>query len=187
MSIESPKYEVLFKAGDFETRQYNPYIVAETVVDGDFESASSAGFRKLAGYIFGGNTSKQKIAMTAPVGMEQNKSEKIAMTAPVGQEQKGSKFVITFTMPSSYNLESLPVPKDKDVVLKAIPEKTYASIRFSGTWSKVRYEEHLALLNKWIDERHYEKLGDPNYARYNPPWTLWFMRRNEILIEIKKP
>ena len=187
MAIESPKYKVLFKSGDFETRQYDPCIVAETVVDGDFESASSEGFRKLAGYIFGGNTSQQKIAMTAPVGMEQKKSEKIAMTAPVGQEQRGGQFVITFMMPSSYTLESLPVPNDKDVVLKAIPEKIYASIRFSGTWSKDRYEKHLASLNKWIDEMRYEKRSDPNYARYNPPWTPWFMRRNEILIEIKKP
>jgi hypothetical protein len=187
MAIETPNYKVLIKAEEFETRQYAPFIVAETVVDGDFDSASTAGFKKLAGYIFGGNTSKQKIAMTAPVGMTESKSEKIAMTAPVGQELKNGKYVISFTMPSSYTLESLPIPNDKSVILKLILEKTYAAIRFSGTWSKSRYEEHLESLKKWIEQKHYESVGEPNYARYNPPWTPWFMRRNEILIEIKNP
>lgn len=187
MSIETPKYKILVKAEEFETRQYAPYIVAQTVVDGDFDSASSVGFRRLAGYIFGGNISKQKIAMTAPVGQAKEKSEKIAMTAPVGQELKDGKYVITFTMPSIYTLETLPIPSDKSVTLKSVPEKTYATVRFSGTWSQSGYEEHLASLKKWIEQKHYEVIGLPNYARYNPPWTLWFMRRNEILIEIKNP
>jgi effector-binding domain-containing protein len=187
MAIETPNYKILLKAEEFETRQYAPHIVAETIVDGDFDSASSAGFKRLAGYIFGGNISKQKIAMTAPVGMAENKSEKIAMTAPVGQELKDGKYAITFTMPSTYTLESLPIPNDKNVSLKLISEKTYASIRFSGTWSQSRYEEHLVSLKKWIEQKHYESVAEPNYARYNPPWTPWFMRRNEILIEIKYP
>jgi effector-binding domain-containing protein len=185
MAIETPQYSVLVKANEFEIRKYAPHIVAETVVDGDFDSASSTGFKRLAGYIFGGNVSKKKIAMTAPVGMAENKSEKIAMTAPVGQELKDGKYVITFTMPSAYNLDSLPVPNDKSVSLKLIAEKTYAAIRFSGTWSQSRYQEHLASLKKWIEKNHDEAIGEANYARYNPPWTPWFMRRNEILIEIK--
>jgi effector-binding domain-containing protein len=185
MGIETPEYKVLVKAEEFEIRQYKPFIVAETVVDGDFDSASSAGFKKLAGYIFGGNISKQKIAMTTPVGMAEDKSEKIAMTAPVGQELKNGKYVISFTMPGTYTLESLPIPNDKSVIIKHISVKTYATIRFSGTWSQSRYEEHLVSLKKWIEQKHYESVAEPNYARYNPPWTPWFMRRNEILIEIK--
>lgn len=185
MATESPSYTVLVHAEEFETRQYAPNIVAQTVVDGDFDSASSLGFRKLAGYIFGGNTSKQKIAMTSPVGMAQNKSEKIAMTSPVGQEIKDGKYVITFTMPSSYTLDSLPTPNDSAVSLSLVPAKTYVSVQFSGIWSESRYQEHLASLRKWITEKNYEAIGEPNYARYNPPWTPWFMRRNEILIEIK--
>jgi hypothetical protein len=184
MATETPKYKVLLKSDEFETRQYAPSIVAETVVDGDFDSASSTGFKRLAGYIFGGNVSKQKIAMTAPVGMAENKSEKIAMTAPVGQELRDGKYVITFTMPSSYTIESLPIPNDKSVRLKPVSEKTYAVVRFSGTWSESRYQDHLTSLRKWIEQRHYSALGEPSYARYNPPWTPWFMRRNEILIEI---
>jgi effector-binding domain-containing protein len=88
-------------------------------------------------------------------------------------------------MPNSCTLESLPIPNDKNVSLKPISEKTYAAIRFSGTWSQSRYEAHLASLKKWIELKHYEAVGEANYARYNPPWTPWFMRRNEILIEIK--
>jgi effector-binding domain-containing protein len=185
LAIETPNYKVLVKAEEFETRQYAPLIVAETFVEGDFDSASRIGFKRLAGYIFGGNTSRQKIAMAGPVGMAAKKSEKIAMTAPVGQGFKDGKYVITFTMPSSYTLESLPIPNDKSLSLKLISEKTYAAIRFSGTWSERRYNEHLASLKKWIEQKHYEVLGEANYARYNPPWTPWFIRRNEILIEIK--
>jgi effector-binding domain-containing protein len=185
MAIETPNYKVLARTGEFEIRQYEPRIVAQTVVDGDFDSASSVGFRRLAGYIFGGNASQQKIAMTAPIGTTEKKSEKIAMTAPVGQELKDGKYVITFTMPRTYTLESLPIPNDKSVSLQLIPEKTYASVRFSGTWSQKHYLEHLDSLKNWIKQTHYCVSGEANYARYNPPWTPWFMRRNEILIEIK--
>lgn len=186
MAVETPHYQVLSQADAFEIRQYSSSIVAETLVDGDFDSASSVGFKRLAGYIFGGNTSKEKISMTAPVGMKAGKSEKIAMTAPVGQTSKDGKFVITFTMPSTYTLETLPIPNDMNVRLKQVPEAIYASVRFSGTWSEARYEEHLTSLKKWIALKRYDVSGAPNYARYNPPWTLWFLRRNEILIEVKK-
>lgn len=187
MAIESPKYEVLFKAEEFEVRQYSPYIVAETTVDGDFESASTVGFKRLAGYIFGGNISKQKISMTAPVGMEKKSSEKIAMTAPVGQEKRGDKYVITFSMPSSYTLETLPTPNDRNVEIRSVPERTYASIQFSGTWSASRYQDHLNQLTGWMKQKNFDPIGEPNFSRYDPPWTLWFLRRNEILIEIKRP
>jgi len=183
MAIESPKYEVLQKESDFEVRKYAPYIVAETVVDSEFNSASNVGFRRLAGYIFGGNTSKQKIAMTAPVGIEK-KSEKIEMTAPVGLEQRNGKFVVTFSIPSEYTLESLPIPNDKAVILKSIGARTIAAIGFSGTWSQSRYEEHLVKLKKWIAQKNLNAIGEPIFARYNPPWTPWFMRKNEILMEV---
>ena len=186
MAIESPKYIVIEKDDQFETRDYEPYIVAEKTLDGDFNSASNLGFRRLAGYIFGANTLEQKIAMTAPVGIEQNKSEKIAMTAPVGQTGKDGKYNVTFSMPNSYTLQTLPTPNDKTVTLRAIPKKRYASLRFSGTWSQSRFEEHLALLRDWIKKKGFQIIGEPTYARYNPPWTPWFMRRNEILIEISR-
>ena len=169
MATETPDYKVVLKSDDFETRRYPPVLIAETVVDGDFDSASSAGFKRLAGYIFGGNISEQKIAMTAPVG----------------QMSKDRKFVISFTMPRSYTLESLPIPKDKNVTLKLVPEKTYAAICFSGTWSQSRYQAHLQSLRTWIEQQHFTALGEPTFARYDPPWTPWFMRRNEILIEIQ--
>jgi hypothetical protein len=183
MAVESPKYEVLNQDADFDLRKYSPYIIAETVVDANFDNASNVGFRRLAGYIFGGNTSKQKIAMTAPVGLKR-RSEKIEMTTPVGQELRQGKYVITFTMPSKYRLESLPVPDDKMITLKSVDSKIIAAVRFSGTWSQARYETHLAELKKWIEKKQLKVMGEPLFARYNPPWTPWFMRRNEILIEV---
>lgn len=168
MAIEIPRYEVMKKESNFELRNYSNLILAETIVDNNFDESSNIGFRRLAGYIFGGNTSKQKIAMTTPVG----------------QELRQGKFVISFTMPSNYTIESLPVPDDKNVSLKALGKREVAAIIFSGTWSQSRYEAHLVELKKWIKLKNLKVINDPIFARYNPPWTPWFMRRNEILIEV---
>lgn len=188
--IEEPKFKLLSQEGDFELRSYESRIVAETVVTGDFADAPSDGFRLLADYIFGNNKSKSKIAMTAPVAQEPQ-NEKIAMTAPVGQEkfdyesQKNS-WRITFTMPSSYNMQNLPTPNNDNVKLRELPPQIFAAIRFSGLNRKSRVEEKTNALKEWIKANGYrEKNTAPIYARYNPPWTPWFMRRNEVLIEIK--
>ena len=133
MAIQEPKYTVAKKDSDIEIRLYEPFIVAETVVDTtDFDEASNEGFRRLAGYIFGGNKVRQKIAMTSPVITEQSK--KIAMTAPVETERRGSSVRIAFTMPSEFTLETLPVPNDSSVTLRQVPGRKLAVIRFSGRW-----------------------------------------------------
>jgi len=186
MAIEEAKYAVITKDGDLELRQYEPNIVAETMVQGDFEKVGNEGFRRLFKYISGENQKKQAISMTAPVSQDAN-SEKIAMTAPVNQEKTGSQWRIAFLMPSAYTLETLPQPLDPKVLLKEIPARRMAAITYSGTWSKKRYEEKKALLELFIKKQGLKSIGEPVFARYNPPFMPWFMRRNEVLIPVQGP
>lgn len=184
MAIEKAKYTVLEKQDDFEIRQYESQIVAETYVEGELEAVGDEGFRRLYGYISGDNQKKQSISMTAPVGQESN-SEKIAMTAPVGQGKMDNRWRITFLMPAEYTLETLPQPTDSRVKLVRDPGRLMAAIRYSGTWSEAGYEENKALLEEFIEKRGLTKAGDPVWARYDPPFMPWFLRRNEVLIPIE--
>jgi len=185
MALEKPGYKVIEKEEKFEIREYKPYIVAETHVQGDFRHAGNMGFRRLAGYIFGNNKKKNRISMTAPVMMKGG-SEKIAMTAPVQQEFTGSEWRITFMMPSKYTLDTLPEPLDPLVKLMPEPGETAAAIRYSGTWSEQKHERMKLKLIEWIRTKGYEIIGEPVIARYDPPWRPAFMRRNEVLIPVKK-
>ncbi|CAB1059275.1 hypothetical protein D1BOALGB6SA_4037 [Olavius sp. associated proteobacterium Delta 1] len=184
MAIEKAKYTVLEKEDDFEIRQYDSQIVAETYVNGDLEDVGNEGFRRLYGYISGDNKKKQSISMTAPVGQEAG-SEKIAMTAPVKQEKKDNQWRITFLMPAEYTLETLPEPNDTRVKLKVDPGRLMAAVRYTGTWSEDGYEENRAWLEEYIQKRGLTKAGDPVWARYDPPFMPWFLRRNEVLIPIE--
>jgi hypothetical protein len=184
MAIEQPRYEILEKDGDIELRRYESYIVAETVVDADFERAGNEGFRRLADYIFGNNRSRQELAMTAPVA--QSATEKIAMTAPVNMHREGNSYRITFMMPSSYTLETLPEPINPQVRLREVPGEIVASLRYSGRWNLQRYEDHLHELESWIETRGWRPRGEPILARYDPPFKPWFLRRNEVLITLEE-
>ena len=185
MATEEAKYAVLEKEGHFELRQYEPCIAAETLVEGDFDEVGNAGFRRLFRYISGDNQARMPISMTAPVAQEK-RSEKISMTAPVTQ-QKGSKdWSIAFIMPAEYTMGTLPIPHDARITLRAIPARLLAAISYSGTWSESRYEEHKALLDKMVSERKLRTVGEYIYARYNPPFTPWFMRRNEVLVPVER-
>ncbi len=184
MAVEEPKYTVSIHEGAFEVRDYQPTVVAEVTVSGDQKSAVSRGFRLLAGYIFGGNTRRQSIAMTAPVAQERV-SEKIAMTAPVSQTPAGGAWVVRFTMPSAYSLETLPAPNDPRVKLKAVAAGRFAVIRFSGIANQASFAARSAELSDFIKAHHLRGVGPATLAQYDPPWTLWFMRRNEVLIPVE--
>jgi effector-binding domain-containing protein len=185
VAIEEASFTVIEQNGDIELRQYAPHIVAETTVEGTFDQVGSEGFRRLAGYINGENRTKQSIAMTAPVSQE-TQSEKIAMTAPVGQEKSGDRWRITFVMPSKYALDTLPEPIDSRIETKWEPGRLMAAVRYSGTWSRKGYEENKERLLAWIEERGFEQTGDPVWARYDPPFMPWFLRRNEVLIPVDR-
>ena len=192
MATEEPKFESLRKEDNIEIRRYVPVIVAETTVDGDMDTASGRGFQLIAGYIFGNN---ERIAMTAPVVAEvQSSAEKIAMTTPVSiepQNAEGSKMAgaqrwrIHFVMPSQYTLATLPKPLNPQVQLREIPAKTFAALTYSGINTESTTQEKTEQLLDWLKTQKIETIGKPQLARYNPPWTLPFLRRNEILQEIK--
>ncbi len=185
MAIEEAKYTVLKQEGQLELRQYEPHIVAETLVESDFEGAGNKAFRRLFNYISGNNESRQEIAMTAPVSQAE-KGEKIAMTVPVGQQLSGKNWVVSFMMPASYTLETLPKPKDNQVILRQVPEHYVAAIRYSGFWSQKSYNHHKQQLEAWIKQQSFKTTGEAIWARYNAPFTPWFFRRNEILVPVEE-
>jgi effector-binding domain-containing protein len=183
MAIEEAAYKVSKKENNFEIRDYAPHILAETVVEGDLEEAGNKAFNRLFRYISGENRSREKVAMTAPVSQEP-KGEKITMTAPVGQQRVQEKWAVSFMMPASYTLETLPAPEDPKVTLRQVPARRMAAVRYSGFWSEKNYLRYKLELESWIHEKGLPIVGDPLWARYNPPFTPWFLRRNEILIPI---
>ena len=187
MAVEEPKYSVLEKTPPFELRSYAPMILAEVQEEGDLDEASSRGFRIIAAYIFGQNQVSEKIAMTSPVAVEEQapKSAKIAMTTPVNIEANAGKWIVSFVMPSEYNLESLPKPLNSKVQLRQIPAVKRAVISFSGFYNENTVSEKTVELEQWMKTKNLQAAGAPKFARYNPPWTLPFMRRNEIMIDVR--
>jgi len=183
VATEEVKYQVLESSGDFELRQYESSLGAETTVEGDFHEVGNEGFRRLFDYISGKNRKKQSIPMTAPVSQEAS-SEKIPMTAPVNQEKVGGAWRITFLMPSAFTMETLPEPLDSRVKLVKIPGRLTAALSYSGTWSRDHYEGKEQRLKELIRQRGLKIEGEPVFARYNPPFMPWFLRRNEVLIPV---
>jgi hypothetical protein len=182
MATEEPQYTVIRTDAVFEVRRYEPYLVAETVINAAPEEAGSDGFRILAGYIFGKNKGARKIKMTAPVAQA---PARIAMTAPVAQSPVSGGYVVQFAMPREWSLETLPEPLDSRVVLREVPARKLAVIGYSGTWSQSRYEENLKILQNALAEAGLVWSGEPMWARYDPPWKPWFLRRNEIWLTLE--
>ena len=184
VGLEKAKYTIVEKQGKFEIRFYMPQIIAETIVEADFDDAGNIAFRRLFSYISGKNRKKESIAMTAPV-KQKIPSEKIAMTAPVNQQKSEGKYTISFLMPSKYTMATLPEPLDQNVLIREIPARKLAAIRYSGTWSRKRYEANTAKLEVFIREKGLRSTGEPIFARYDPPFQIWFLRRNEVLIPVE--
>lgn len=183
-SIEGGEYEVLEKKKDYEIRQYKPFLVAETdIQESDMRVGGNQAFSVLAGYIFGNNVSKEKIAMTSPV-LDEVKSEKIAMTSPVLDEVGfGGNRVISFLLPSKYTLDTLPVPQDDRVRLREIPARKMAVTSFGGFWSEKNFTKHYNKLTKALSGDGIKFQEGFTRASYDPPITPPFLRRNEILVE----
>lgn len=192
MATEEPKYTVLNQVDDFELRRYDPQIVAQTWVSGGQKQAGNRGFRILADYIFGNNTApsgeSSKISMTSPVKMQpqradSDKSQKIAMTSPVAMQEQDGKWRVRFVMPSKYTMQTLPTPNNAEVSIIEVPMQTYGVIKFSGLTGEQKVAEKTQALKNWMQGQNLKIIGDAEMARYNPPWTLPFMRRNEVMIE----
>ena len=168
MAIEEAAYKVVEKEDAFELRDYAPHILAETVVEGSLEDAGNQAFRLLFQYISGDNGTHGKVAMTAPVG----------------QRPAQEKWAVSFMMPAAYTLGTLPAPADPKVALRPVPARRVAAVRYSGFWSEKSYLQSKARLEAWIRIKGFTVAGEPIWARYNPPFTPWFLRRNEILIPV---
>jgi len=181
VGTEEPHYLCEKLDSGVEIRRYGPRIAAETTVDGDEEAARSAGFRRLAGYIFGGNHQKTSIAMTAPVAQQRTQ---IAMTAPVAQARENGSSVIRFFMPSKWSMETLPQPDDDSVRLVEVPAEAYGVLRFSGDRGPAAVAQRTEELRGALRAAGYDADGPAVAWFYDPPWTLPFARRNEVAIPV---
>lgn len=182
---EQAPYDVLVDAAPIEVRRYPPLLVARTTVDtADYDEASGVGFRRLAGYIFGDNRQGEEIAMTVPV-LQQPSGLEIAMTAPVLQQPSADGWRMSFVMPAGYTLDTLPKPNDDLVELGVQPEKTVAALRYSGFLNSDT-DRRIERLRTWITGNGYRAASPPRLAGYDPPWTLPFLRRNEIQIDVAR-
>ena len=181
MATEEPKFTAHLTEGAFELRQYAPFLVAETAVAGDMDAASSQGFRAIADFIFGNNqapgqSGSAKIAMTAPVTVEPR-----AADTPMREAQD---WRVQFVMPSQYTLQTIPKPKNPAVTLREVPAKWYAVVRYPGINTQSKVEDKTAELLAWIKTKGWSPVAAPQLARYDPPWTLPFWRRSEIMVEV---
>ena len=187
-SVEEPHHIRRELTDNVEIRRYGPRIAAETTVEGDRQRALTTGFRRLAGYIFGGNHRDAEIAMTAPVVQQPSSGEggeDIAMTAPVSQTggvEEG--WTVRFYMPSKWSMETLPAPDNDDVRLVPVPPETVAVLRFSGDRGPQAVADHTDQLLKTLRDNDIKPTGQAVAWFYDPPWTLPFRRRNEIAVAI---
>lgn len=190
---EQQPYQIVQSHKDFQVRRYPAHLLAEVVTEGSFEDAGKRAFRYLFAYISGENRSSQKVAMTAPV-VQDSASESIAMTAPVLQQpvemQTGGetpRFRVAFVLPEGFTLENAPEPTSPLVHLRAVPQTHAAVTSFSGRWTAASYQSHLEALRNAVTAAGLTALGNPRFARFDPPIKPSFMRRNEIILDLENP
>lgn len=180
MAIEEPKFTLIEKDGPFEIRLYAPKMIAEVSITGNLKDSSNKGFRLIANYIFGNNTdssgTNKKISMTAPVVMR---------AEPKRAQESKKRWIMYFVMPSQYTRSTIPRPNNPNVILRDVGEKKLAVLRFSGLVNEEKIAGKAKKLREWVDTIKMNPLSPPELARYNPPWTLPFLRRNEVLMEIE--
>lgn len=181
--IEEARYTVIEEKPGYEIRRYEPMLVAETAMTSASREGQSGAFRILARYIFGGNRSAEKIEMTAPVIME-GESRKIAMTAPVIVDRDGAANRMAFVLPSKFTRETLPVPVDERVAIRQVPVRVIAAVRFSWYAPEDRKKEKSEALLRMLSRDGVVVVGVPFYAGYNPPFSVPFLKRHEMLVEI---
>ncbi len=183
-TVEILNYQVLEKDGKFDIRQYEDYWVVRTEIDDEYQKSTGKAFRLLFNYISGKNKQQEKIAMTGPV-IQQEKGEKIAMTGPVIQQKKGKSWIMEFVLPSKYNTIQPPDPLDPDVSIVKVPGYKAAAISYSGNLREEKYNTKTKELLDIVKLKGLQPIGEPFSAGYDPPWTIPFLKRNEVLIVVE--
>ena len=183
LAVDEPVYQVLESAPPVELRAYAAHAVAETRVAGAFADVGNVGFRRLFGYISGENAGSAQVAMTAPV-IQQAAPEKIAMSAPVVQQADGAGYRIAFVLPDRYTAANAPVPTNPEVRIVDVPARRMLAVRYTGRWTEANYQEALSTLLAYAAARGIKLVGEPVYARYDPPIMPSFLRRNEVQVEV---
>lgn len=183
-SSEEANYRVLSEDGAIQIRLYQPMLIAKTEIETDYSEAGKIGFNRLAGYIFGRNVQKQEMAMTTPVFRES-----IDYIETLDQASQNTpdhnKWIMSFVMPSSFDLTTLPKPSDPTVIIQSIPAKKVAVLRYTGSLNQTSISKHSQMLLAWLEGQHIKCLSSPRSAAYDPPWTIPSLRRNEIHIDIE--
>lgn len=182
---EQQPYEVVRQLPGFEVRRYPAHLTAEIDVTGTFQSAGNEAFRPLARYIGGANRTRREIGMTAPVNQEMA-GRQILMTAPVLQttSSRPNGYRVSFVLPADLSEETAPIPDDPRIRITVIPDHLAAAARFSGRWSHERFEQHAATLREAVTAAGLKPTGTIRYARFDPPWRPWFLRRNEVVLPV---
>lgn len=184
MATEQPEFRSVERTEGFEVRDYGEVVVAETTVEARQLEAGNEGFRRLAGYIFGGNRGEQRIAMTAPVN--QTAGTVLERQGPTTQTRtQENRWLVQFTMPRGFTVESLPEPNDPRVTLRAIPARRVAVRQYSGRWTDTQYLKELTALRAALARAGYRAKGEPTWARYDPPFMPFFLRTNEVQLEVE--
>lgn len=182
---QEQRFDIEGKVGNFELRRYHPCVIAEVTVSSDFQGAGSAGFQPLFNYIGGSNHSRTKVAMTSPVLQESG--VKIKITEHPIEIEEGSVHKVGFVMPAQFTkVDHLPIPNDSRVILRQIPEELVLVDRFSGKWTHEVYQKRISQLLATIWSSGFVASGNPRFARFDPPWTPRFIRRNEIQVPVKR-
>ncbi len=184
MTEEQP-FEVVRRYDGFELRRYPSHVVAEVTVGLPFEQAGNTAFRYLFGYISGQNRARTSVAMTAPVTQSAGAAQKVAMTAPVVQRsrQEGG-YAVAFVLPASMTEETAPEPTDPRVSIRTVPSSLAAVTRYSGRWSQDSYERHCRSLLQAVEGQGLTGVGTPRFARFDPPFKPWFLRHNEVVVDV---
>jgi hypothetical protein len=183
-TADQPRYQVLNEVGNIQIRHYSALLIAETTIVDDYKNASNQGFQRLAGYIFGNNQKQQSLVMTAPV-IQERQAETLAMTAPVLQQKSGTVWLMAFVLPTGYSVSTAPIPNDKAITIKELPAKKVAVIRYTGSLCESGIEKNADTLINWLNQHDIKMLSPARSAAYDPPWTLPFLRLNEVHIDIE--
>jgi len=183
-TADQPSYQLLNDVGNIQVRHYPALLVAETEIAADYKTASNQGFKRLAGYIFGNNQKQKSLAITAPVIQEQQ-AETLAMTAPVIQQKSKDRWLMAFVLPKGYSVATAPIPNDKAVVIKELHAKKVAVIQYTGSLCESGIEKNATALTNWLNQQGIKTLSPARSAAYDPPWTLPFLRHNEVQVDIE--